>query len=108
DQSAACRRIGDELVLPVVETGRELHLVPIALPVALGGAGGDALSCPVARFGDEWQSVELHFRGKARAAARLEQMSRKAEAGDVGERMYVGHFGERLARRVELRGPLQH
>ena len=35
-------------------------------------------------------------------------MSRKAEADDLGERMYVGHFGERLARRVELGRPLQH
>src|SRR2546430_11070590 len=47
EQPAARLRIGDELLLPVGETGGELHPAPLALPVALGCAGGDALSCPV-------------------------------------------------------------
>ena len=35
-------------------------------------------------------------------------MPGEPEAGDVGQRVHRRHIGERLARRVELRGPLQH
>ncbi len=101
-------RIRQQLALPLGRARGHLHVVPVALPVAVRGPGRHALLRPVERLADHRDGVEAQLRRDFGAAADFQQVADQAEARDVGDRVHVRHLRQRLARRIEPRGEFDH
>src|SRR5437773_11878984 len=80
-QSAARLRVGEDLLLPVGEPGGKLHFVAVAFPVALGGAGGDALLRPLQGLGVHGRAFDFTSAEGLEAARILKRLPAEAEPG---------------------------
>jgi len=108
EQPATGLRIGNQCTLPWLGMRWPGNLRAVAVPVASGGAGHDAVLREGDRDIDGRQCVELHARAQLCPPADFEQVASEAEAGDVGHRMQAVERREFDAHAIELRRVAQH